>query len=265
MPAYLLTLLIVLGSFAGKARRRGHLHNHHRLRVLAQLRRTHSACHQPLHRSLHRQPPRLVRPQRRTSYTRPLAKHRRTHLAYRRPARPLADSADLRLRREDPAVPTPGRNRAQPSWRKQLHLRLPPQHHLHRRLPRHGQSTPRPSRSPPIPRPSVVSSSTAASTTSSTTAAPRSSCPYNTDLHLGVADWPNFVRDERQHFSFHYLLTHEKFTPHVRPPGTSSSSTSPATNATLGCTSSTPARRCTTTDASSSLASTSRPPHIYSL
>jgi hypothetical protein len=38
------------------------------------------------------------------------------------------------------------------------------------------------------------------------------SCPYNTDLHLGVADWPNFVRDERQHFSFHYLLTHEKFT-----------------------------------------------------
>lgn len=38
------------------------------------------------------------------------------------------------------------------------------------------------------------------------------SCPYNTVLHLGVADWPRFVRDERQHFSFHYLLTHEKFT-----------------------------------------------------
>jgi hypothetical protein len=38
------------------------------------------------------------------------------------------------------------------------------------------------------------------------------SCKYNTVLKLGLADWPNFVRDERQHFSFHYLLTHEKFT-----------------------------------------------------
>lgn len=38
------------------------------------------------------------------------------------------------------------------------------------------------------------------------------SCKYNSDIRLGLADWPNFVLDERQHFSFHYLLTHEKFT-----------------------------------------------------
>jgi hypothetical protein len=38
------------------------------------------------------------------------------------------------------------------------------------------------------------------------------SCSYNSIHHMGLADWPHFVRDERQHFGFHYFLTHEKFT-----------------------------------------------------
>ncbi len=38
------------------------------------------------------------------------------------------------------------------------------------------------------------------------------SCPYNSVLGIGESDWPRFVKDERQHFDFHYFFTHEAFT-----------------------------------------------------